>query len=152
MSSPAYALPLRLERQPSRYLMSTVIVVHGAALLVLLPLPLPWWIKVPLAAGIVAQWIGAWRNHVTLTAPAAVKTLVWLAENRWELFCADGASCEARLLPGAYVHPFLVILRFMTEDNRRCAVILPPGSLHADYHRRLRVRLRLHGSEQPIED
>ena len=151
MSSHSYALPLRLERRPSHYLMLAVIVVHSAALLVLLPLPLLWWIKIPVAGGIAAQWISAWRRHVMLAEPKSVRRLVWMAEHRWELSGADGASREARLLPGAYVHPFLVILCFMLEDNSRCTVILPPDSLDSDSHRRLRVQLLLQGG-QPVED
>lgn len=152
MSSAAYALPLRLERRPSRYLMYAVIGAHSVALMVLLPLPLAWWIKLALMGGIVAQWVVTWRRQVMLTAPQAVKQLIWSSENSWELHSADGASREARLLPSAYIHPFLVILRFMTEDKRRCAVILPPDSVDADTHRRLRVQLRLQGGEKPDTD
>jgi len=122
--------------------------VHGTALLVLLPLPLMWWIKALMAAAVAVQGIVIWRRHVSLSAPSAVKRLVWAGENRWELFGADGASREVRLLPAAYVHPWLVILRFTTEDKRRCAVILPPDSLYPDSHRRLRMQLRLRAIEK----
>ena len=148
MSSPACALPLRLDYRPSRYLMLAVAGVHAAALLVLLPLPLAGWIKWLVAAAVVVQGAVIWRRHVSLSAPAAVKRLIWAGDNRWELFSADGGSREARLLPAAYIHPWLVILRFITEDKRRCAVILPPDSLDPDSHRRLRVQLRLHGGEK----
>jgi len=132
--------------------MGAVVVVHSAALLVLIPMPLAWWMKSLLAAGIVVQWIITWRRHVTFSASRSVKRLVWMVENRWELCDAAGACREARLLPAAYVHPFLVILRFATEDKRRCAVILPPDSIDPDTHRRLRVRLRLQRGEVPRDD
>jgi toxin CptA len=143
MSSAAYVAPLRLECRPSRYLLIALIAVHGLALLVLLPLPVAWWTKLPVALAIAAQWLVFWRRHVVLTAPLAVKRLVWTGEDRWELVNGDGALREARLLPGAYVHPLLVILRFLTEDKRSCAVVLPRDSLAPDDHRRLRVQLRL---------
>jgi hypothetical protein len=141
MSSPSYALPLRLERRSSRYLLTALVGVHGLALLVIPPLPVAWWIKVPVALAIAAQWFVTWRRQLALTSPLAVKGLVWTGENTWELFGADGASRKAKLLPGAYIHPLLVILRFLTEDKHKCAVVLPRDSLDPDSHRRLRVRL-----------
>lgn len=147
MSSIASAPPLRLERRPSIRLMMILATVHGLALLVLLPLPLAGWLKMLLAAAVVAQGIVSWRGQADLSAPRAVKTLVWRTDNRWELFSPDGIGREARLLPGAYVHPWLVVLRFRDEDDCRCAVVLPPDGLDPDQHRRLRVRLRLNGLE-----
>jgi hypothetical protein len=143
MSSSAYAPPLRLERRSSRYLSVALTGVHGLALLVLPPLPVAWWIKLPLASVIAGHWLASRRLHVLLSAPQAVKRLVWTGENRWELFGGDGTGRRACLLPAAYVHPWLVVLRFLTEDKRKCAVVLPRDSLDPDSHRRLRVQLRL---------
>lgn len=94
-------------------------------------------------AAIVIQWVVVWRRHLALSSPEAVKSLQWSADGRWELFGTDGAKRSARLLPAAYVHPWLVVLKFITEDKRRCAVVLPADGLSADEHRRLRVRLGL---------
>lgn len=152
MSSSVSAPPLRLECRSSRWLVSAVAGVHGGALLALVPLPLAWWLKLLLMAGVVAQGVITWRRHVTFSSSRSVKRLVWTAENRWELCDAAGSCREARLLPAAYVHPFLVILRFATEDKRRCAVILPPDSIDPDTHRRLRVQLRLLRGELPRDD
>lgn len=152
MSSSAYAPPLRLECRPSRYLLIALIGVHGLALLVLPLLPAAWWIKLPVALAITAQWVLVWRRHIVLTAPLAVKRLVWTGGSRWELFNGAGALRGARLLPAAYVHPLLVILRFLTEDKRRCTAVLPRDSLDPDSHRRLRVLLRLQAGAQPPED
>lgn len=143
MSLAAYAPPLRLECRPSRYLLIALAGVHVLALVVLLPLPVPWWVKLPFACAIAAQWVISWRHNIMLTAPQAVKRLVWTGGDRWELLCADGQSHKARLLPAAYIHPLLVILRFLTEDKHRCAVVLPCDCLDHDCHRRLRVQLQL---------
>ena len=151
MSSSAYAPPFRLECRPSRYLLIALMCVHGCALLVLLPLPMAWWIKLPLALAIMAQWLVSWHRTIALTAPLAVKRLVWTGNDGWELIGGDGARRKARLLPASYVHPWLVILRFLTEDKHGCAVILPRDGLDPDSHRRLRVQLRLQLSERPPE-
>lgn len=132
--------------------MLALICVNGAALAVLLPLELAWWIKAPAALAVIAQWAMAWRRHVSFVSPRAIRRLVWMAENRWELSSSEGGNREACLLPAAYIHPFLVVLRFMTEDKRRCAVILPADGLDPDSHRRLRVLLRLKNGEAPGAD
>lgn len=118
--------------------------MHLIALLVLFALPVPWWIKPPLMALIAIQWVSVWRRHLALSAPAAVRRLIWNADGRWELIRADGIPSEAQLLPAAYVHPWLVVLRFR-EDKRHSSVVLPTDGLPADEHRRLRVRLGLTG-------
>ena len=152
MSSPVSAAPLRLECRRSRYLMLAVGLVHGAALLVLLPLPVAWWIKFPVAAAVVMQGVFTWRRYVLLNAPAAVKRLIRTTDGAWELCRGDGGCHAARLLPAAYVHPLLVVMRFMAEDRRRYAVVLPCDGLDEDSHRRLRVQLRLSGGEKQVKD
>ena len=152
MSSPSYAPPLRLECRPSRYLRIALLAVHGMALLVLPPLPLTWWIKVPIALAVVAQGIVNWRRQPAYSSAAAAQCLVWAGGSRWELFNRDGARRQARLLPGTYIHPWLVILRFLTEDRQKCAVVLPCDSLDPDSHRRLRVHLVLLQDKATTED
>lgn len=150
MSSHGFALPLRLDCRPSRYLLWVMVAVHGAALLALLPLPIDWWLKPPIAVAILVQGIIVWENHINFSSPHAVTRMVWSLDNRWALYTVNGAIHVARLLPTSYVHPWLVILRFVTEDNRRCAVILPLDGLGADSHRRLRALLRLNGGEKKL--
>jgi len=128
--------------------MLALAVVHGAALLVLLPLPVSWWIKLPVAVVVLFQGWLAWRKHVRLMQPDSVRRLVWLPDDRWELLTADGAVREARLLPASYVHPWLAVLRFVAEDRRRYTVLLPSDALDPDSHRKLRVRLGLYSDEK----
>ena len=151
MSSLTYVAPQRFECQPSRYLLIATVGVHGLALLVLPPLPVVWWIKVPVALAIMFQGLVTWRRYVMLSSPQAVRGLIWIGANRWELLSSDGALHEASLLPGTYIHPWLVVLRFLMdeEDKRSYAVVLPRDSLDPDSHRRLRVQLRLQANEKP---
>ena len=152
MSSTSYAAPLRLERRSSRYLLSALLAVHGMALLVLMPLPVVWWIKAPLVLAVIAQGIVSWRRQLVFASATAVQHLVWTGGSRWELFNRDGTERQARLLPGTYIHPWLVILRFLTEDRQKCAVILPRDSLDPDSHRRLRVQLAMLQDKATTED
>lgn len=143
MSSAAYALPLRLERQRSRGLAWTLLAVHGLAVAVLPTLAWPWWLKSLLAVAVVAQGIVSWRRHVQPRAPTAIRTVLWKSAEEWELTQVDGRRVGARLRRASYVQSALVILRFKTEDGRRVAVLLPADGVDRELHRRLRVGLRL---------
>lgn len=153
MSSRAYAAPQRFECRPSRFLLIAAGGVHVLALLVLPTLPLAWWIQLPVVMAVMAQGLVIWRRYGMPTAPQAIKRLVWIDANRWELLGGDGMRHEAALQPGAYIHPWLVILRFSLGegDKRSCTAVLPRDSLDPDSHRRLRVRLRLQSGEKPLE-
>ena len=143
MSSPAYALPLRIERRASRGLAWAVGAVHGLALAVLPPLDLPWWLKLIVAAAVLSQAVLTWRRHVAPRAPGAIRGLLWRADGQWELMRVDGRAFTARLRRASYLHPHLVILRFIAEDGARHALLLPADAVDAQLHRRLRVGLRL---------
>lgn len=144
MSSPAYALPLRLERRPSRGLAWGVTVVHVLAMVVILPLALPWWVKLVVSLAVIAQGILIWRNHVSPIAAGAIREIVWKADGEWELVRVDGGATPTRLRRASYVQPALVVLRFIEAGGRRRSVLLPADGVDAELHRRLRVALRLH--------
>ena len=148
MSSFASKPPLRLEYRPSSHLILILLGVHGTALAMLPPLSLDTMMKWPVAAAIIWQLIVTWRRHVTLAAPRAVRRLVWEGDGKWVLCSTNGENHEAKLLPLSYVHSWLVVLRFVTDDKRYCTVILPPDALDPDSHRRLRARLRLSGVDR----
>jgi hypothetical protein len=133
-------------------LLISLLAVHGMALLVLMSLPVAWWLKVPVVLAVMAQGIVSWRRQLAFSSPSAAKRLVWNGGSSWELFNRDGASRPARLLPGSYVHPWLVVLRFLTEDGHKSAVVLPRDSLDPDSHRRLRVQLTLLQDKATTED
>src|SRR3569833_3466035 len=71
MSSPAYALPLRIERRFSRGLAIAVVLVHTLAIAVVLPLDVAWWWKCLIAIAVGTQVVFSWRLHVSLTAARA---------------------------------------------------------------------------------
>ncbi len=143
MSSSVYALPLRLERRFSPTLAWTVGGVHLLAVAVLPPLAWPWWAKLILAIAVLMQGLFIWRRHVTPSAPDAIQGLLWKSDGDWELSYVNGKVCTARLRRASYVHPALVILRFVADAGGRYAVLLPADGVDAELHRRLRVALRL---------
>jgi len=63
-------------------------------------------------------------------------------ENKWELTGANGEIKDLDLLPGTFVHPCMVILRFKDECRRAYTYVLTTDNIERQTLRRLRVRLR----------
>jgi len=145
MSSTAFATPLSLELRPSRRLSGFLLAAHGGALAALPFTSLPFWAVIAMGLAVLVGLTRLLPRFATLSHPDAVTRLVWPAEDEWQLATRGGQQDSGVLLPGAYVHPWLVILPFRTGRRRRSVPILP-DMLDADSFRRLRVRLGLHSS------
>ncbi|MDO9371989.1 MAG: hypothetical protein Q7U07_05295 [Gammaproteobacteria bacterium] len=136
---------LRLTLRASRRLAALLLLVHAGALTLTFTLPLVPAIMVLLAVAISASLV--WSLSAALLKRRAIVELIWDAMGEWTLRDASGSEIQARLLPGAYVHPQWVILNFVPAGQRcrwhrrRHTVILLNDMLDADSLRRLRVRL-----------
>jgi hypothetical protein len=148
MSSTAFATPLNLELRPSRRLAGFLLAAHGGALALLPFTSLPLWAMITVGLAVLASLTRLLPRFATLGHPDAVTRLVWPAGDEWQLSSRGGQQDSGVLLPGAYVHPSLVILPFRTGRGRRSVPILP-DMLDADSFRRLRVRLGLHAFDAP---
>jgi hypothetical protein len=143
MLSTKYATPLSLNLRPSRLFAGLLCFIHGGAALCLPPLDMPAWVKVLLGILVALSCVVTIRRALLLDANAIVG-LVWDVEDNWTLISAAGDTLNARLKPGSYVHPWLVVLNFYTDTKwRNTAVVLFPDALDTQTHRRLRVRLNL---------
>ncbi|MDX1251937.1 MAG: hypothetical protein IDH49_06745 [Gammaproteobacteria bacterium] len=151
MSSPKSATPLQVDVRYSPWLAGLTLFVHGGALAILLPLAFSLWAKAVLAGVITASLAYILNTHALLRHERAVLRLIWGSDDDWTLHTARGEAVVARLLPGSYVHPLLVVLNFeinVSDINgripsraRRRSVVLAPDSSDAATLRRLRARL-----------
>ncbi|MDA1107261.1 MAG: hypothetical protein O2845_02530 [Proteobacteria bacterium] len=120
-----------------------LVLIHAGALTLTFLLPLAQEVMLLLAGLISASLM--WSLSNVLLKRGAILELVWDALGEWILHDAAGSEIQARLLPGAYVHPQWVILNFVPVAQRwpwrRYTVILLGDMLDADSLRRLRVRL-----------
>lgn len=80
-----------------------------------------------------------WRN--TERCPAAQRYILD-SENRWWLRKKAAGDRRLGLLPGSFVHPWMIILRFVDDTKAGHTLILCRDNLDANALRRLRVRLR----------
>ena len=62
--------------------------------------------------------------------------------DQWQLFSGNLEAVNLRLLPGALVHPQIVVLRFKDTAGRIHPCVLTHDNLDRQTLRRLRVRLR----------
>ena len=62
--------------------------------------------------------------------------------DQWQLLSDNHEAVNLRLLPGALVHPQIVILRFRDAAGRTHPCVLTQDNLDKQTLRRLRVRLR----------
>ena len=136
MSSQKSVPALQIDLQPSRYLLAFILISHVGALVLLFLLPVALWIMLLLGSAILFSLYRQWRDYVP-----GYKSLRWDSLDQWWLMDQTGKAVAAQLLPGSYVHPLMLVLRYRVHRRVRSLVLLP-DSADRDMLRRLRVRLK----------
>ena len=132
--------PLRVAPGRSRALAAWIVVVHVTAL-ASLPLlhAIPWAMRLLAALAIVGSVSHGLRLHALRTAGSSVIAST-VSDHEWLLLLRNGVETSARLC-GAFVRPWLVIVRLQTANGGEIVLVLPADALSRDTHRHLRVRL-----------
>lgn len=129
--------PITIGLHRSFLLLAATLVVHGLAALALLLPPWPWPPLVPALAA-----LGASAVWVCMVARPKVSCLRLLADGRLQCQVEAGETfVDARILPGATVHPWLTVVRLELAGRKAAIVVLPDSTTGKDF-RRLRVWLR----------
>jgi hypothetical protein len=135
--------PLRIVPAPSRRLAAFVVLVHAAAVGVLVPLPAPdIWLRAVLGALILLSFGYVIWAQVLRRAPWSVVAVDW-NERGWQATFADGSTRPVRLLPSTFVGVGLVILHLRASWLWRPTLLLSADAVPEDHLRRLRMLLRL---------
>ncbi len=98
-----------------------------------------------LAWALLAMGVGiAWHYRRYRRQRRASEGLLFRLDrqDRWRLLREGRDAVPLRLLPGALVHPALVVLRLREASGRTHACVLTRDNLDPHTLRRLRVRLR----------
>ncbi len=136
-----FPAPLNLELGRSRVLAALLMLAHSGALALLALLPLAWWVRMLLAGALLCSLWLTLNRHALRRGKRAITRLLWESDESWLLQGADGKERRARLKPGSYVSPRLVILNF-DAGRRPCSVVLLPDAVEAESLRKLRLRLQ----------
>ena len=128
--------------QPSLYLATALVAMHGAALAALLSLAWPFWTRVALVVLLLASLLHyLWRN-AWLSAPSSVVTLL-LDGDRMVLTSRSGEQVAGKVMPDSLITPLLTVLNVLPQDAYLArSVIILPDSLDAESFRQLRVCLK----------
>ncbi|MBI2994977.1 MAG: hypothetical protein HYY48_12495 [Gammaproteobacteria bacterium] len=135
-----FELPINVRYRSSRRLALLLVAMHAGAALAVSQAALPAWTSLCIvlvlacSGGLyIGQFSASWnRGPVELTLTAA---------DQWLVKSADGTRQELQPMPPAFVHPWLLILRFKGSGNARQTFLFTPDNCDADLLRRLRVRL-----------
>jgi len=139
----AMHLPEQVSLRPSRTLAVAVGAIHSCGVACLLPLTLPMWIKLALAAVLLGSLAAALRGSVLLRTARSITHLALNIDGTLEVLQRDGRHHSAQVAAQTTVFSFLVAIRMhiLGERGTRSLVILPDMVGAAEF-RRLRVWLR----------
>ncbi len=135
--------PLRLELRPSRLLAVLLCLLHLAALLGLIPLPLPFWLKLLLAGVIAAAGIASLRDKALRISSISVRELILKADGTVEGTLEDGSRFEAKVSRHSVLWPWLIVMLLERPGSSPPhSLIVLPDCLAAGELRALRSWLR----------
>ena len=126
----------------SAYLAAILIAAHGAALLALFSLALPFCAQTALAMLLLASLLFYLRRDAWLSAPSSAIALL-LEGGDVVLTARSGDLWSGQLLRDSLVTPSLTVLNVLPPGARFArSVVILPDSLDAESFRQLRVRLK----------
>ena len=131
-------LPIFIPYRPSIRVCLFNTLVHVGAIFCLVMAHLPHMLTVLVGVGILMHY-GFYLKRFFSSQNICFKLD---REDRWQLLRPGRAAVDLRLLPGALVHPHIVILCFREPGSRTRSCVLTRDNLDAQTLRRLRVRLR----------
>lgn len=137
MESP-FELPIFIHYHPSKRVCVANTLVHFGAIFCLLLTDLPIVAEVLTGACILALY-GLYLKRFLSPKKVVLKLD---KHDHWQLLRNDDETVDLRLLPGALVHPRIIILCFKEPTGRTRSCVLTSDNLDAQTLRRLRVRLR----------
>jgi len=133
---------LHIEPRKSAKLALALLALHGAAMSVLLCLPINEWFKFALAGSVVGLLVGSWQIYVSGHSKKSIKLMVWHEDGKWTLITDEQKSIEVDLMPSSFAFPQFIVLKFLTEQGRKYSSIILPDALSASTFHKLFLRLK----------
>ena len=132
-----------LELKPSRRLGFFLAIVHGAAIIAVVTLPWPWWLRLIAMALITANAVALIRSRALPDGHQSLVSLKLSRDATCRLHLADGSELTGKLCRGWLATPCLIVLRVVAGEQRhRHGITLLSDSASKDDLRKLRVFLR----------
>ena len=131
-------LPIFIPCRPSIRVCLFNTLAHAGAIFCLVLADLPHLVTVLIGAGVLTHY-GFYLIRFFSPENICFKLD---GDDRWQLLRPGRAAVDLGLLPGALVHPKIVVLCFREPGGRTRSCVLTRDNLDAQTLRRLRVRLR----------
>ncbi len=74
------------------------------------------------------------------------RQVIWHEANQWTIQSST-KTIQAQLVPDSYVSPWLTILCFRTETNKKLSIMIFPDAINPETFRRLRGRLKIESTK-----
>ncbi len=143
MSSQKFAIPFRVHLKRSFILSALLLFLYGGALAFTALLSWPWWVKLGLSLLLIVSFVRVSRRHLLCRGRGAVLSMICEDGERWRLECAAGGWVGATLLSGSSLQPWVALMSFRVEGERRpWSVVVMSDSTDSTTFRRLHARLR----------
>ena len=131
-------LPIFIPYRPSKRVCLFNSLVHAGALFCLVLTDIQFGLAGLIGAGVLAHY-GCYLKQFLFPEDVCFKLD---RGDRWQLLRENHEAVDLKLLPGALVHPRIVVLCFREPGRRTRACVLTHDNLDQQTLRRLRVRLR----------
>ena len=135
----AFELPIHITYRPPLWLLPALVISHVGAIICIFSLSVPPWMQAGMTTIVIAGLLWSLPRYVYNRYRTDPIRLILNTSDEWKLVDERGDR-SIKLLPGAFVHPRLLVLSFR-DNGRNCSFILTPSTLDEDMLRRLRVRL-----------
>ncbi len=145
-SSAKFAVPFRIALRTSVLLNGALLVMYLGGFYWLWLFDLPLFVKVVVAAGMLAGLVLHLRRHLFRSCRRAVAHLVWKEGEEWLLETCKGEVVMAKLLNTSFVSPWLILLNFKPSTGGwTWPVLIMPDNVDSTSFRRLCAKLRMSG-------
>lgn len=136
---------IRIPCRPSGRIFRILLLVHVLAFTSLFFTAIMLWIKISLAVVTGASMYRFYKAYMCEKDTWNRRQLLLNGDDEWRLIEGNGADREVNLLPATFVHPLLLVLRFVDDQEKHYSFVLTPDNVDQDSLRRLCVRLRFAG-------
>jgi hypothetical protein len=136
-----FDLPVRIDYVPPTWLMPFIYLTHSVAAVCLIPVNLPWSIKIILFLAVFFSLrfnVANFRRYSAFDKPLQ---LLLDTANNWSVVVPDGKRIDASLQSASILQPEFVVLNLQDKNSTKYVFILTESNLDKQTLRRLRVRL-----------
>lgn len=135
-----FELPIRFNYHPPSLWLHFLTLIHTAAIISFFQVAVPVWFRSFICLAVIISYFYYYFIYHCAKKNTVLFSLNAL--NEWNIKGPANMDEPIYLLPGTFVHPDLIIMRFKKTSGKQVNIFLTRENSNPATHRRLRVRLR----------